>query len=284
MRISEGQVAVVTGAGSGIGRALVGALAERGVHVVAADIDPSALAEVQAAVPTPIEIEAVDVSKLDQMTALAQRVQDGHGAVDLLFNNAGVIAPRAVCWEQEEKDWRWLSEVNYFGVMNGVRAFVPHMVERRHGHVVNTSSVTGIAVVGLGISTYAASKNAVVGLTEWLRSDLDFVAPEVRTTVFCPGPVDTRIREADRNRPSEYRTTRTDVTEVDRTYGNPLPSISADEAVRALIAGVEADVLYLPVGPGVGDVARERAHRVLADLSRADALVAAARAATESSR
>jgi NAD(P)-dependent dehydrogenase (short-subunit alcohol dehydrogenase family) len=255
MRLEAGQVAVVTGAASGIGRALVVELERRGLTVVAVDVEDHA---------GPV----VDVSDYAQVSALAEDVIGRYGRVDLVVNNAGVSGPRSYAWEQDPNHWRWLTEVNYHGVLHGVRAFVPHMVAAGRGHVVNTASVTGLGILGAGISTYAASKHAVVGLSEWLDHELRTVAPGVRTTIFCPGPVETRIRDSIRNRPAHLEPGTTEQSAIDPAFAESLPSITAEQAVSELVAGIEADVLYLPVGPGVADKARARVTRVLADLDR----------------
>lgn len=257
MKLERGQVAVVTGAASGIGRALVVALEARGLTVVAADVEE-----------TEHVTAVLDVREYAQVTALADEVMDRHGRVDLIVNNAGVSGPRAYAWEASPANWRWLTEVNYYGVLHGVRAFVPHLVAAGRGHVVNTASVTALGLLGAGISTYGASKHAVLGLSEWLAHELSVVAPGVTTTIFCPGPVETRIRESVRNRPAQYADDDSGATPLDPTFDEHLPSITAEQAVTELIAGVETDVLYLPVGPGVADRARARLRRILADLDR----------------
>jgi NAD(P)-dependent dehydrogenase (short-subunit alcohol dehydrogenase family) len=163
---------------------------------------------------------ALDVRDLAQVQELAAEVLARFGRVDLVVNNAGVIGPRVYVWEQDESDWRWVHEVNFFGVMNGVRAFVPHLVEARRGHVVNTASVTGIGLLGGGIGTYAASKHAIVGLTEWLRHELDHVAPRSARRSSAPDrcrrgcgtrggtdPISTRRAPATRHRSTRRSTT-----------------------------------------------------------------------------
>jgi NAD(P)-dependent dehydrogenase (short-subunit alcohol dehydrogenase family) len=257
VKLAAGQVAVVTGAASGIGRALVVELEARGLTVVAADVEK-----------TPDVTAVVDVREYEQVSALADEVVERHGRVDLLVNNAGVSGPRAYAWEAAPENWRWLTEVNYYGVLHGIRAFVPHLVAAGRGHVVTTASVTALGLLGGGISTYGASKHAVLGLSEWLDHELRVVAPGVRTTIFCPGPVETRIRESVRNRPAHYAHDDSGATPLDPAFDDHLPSITAEQAVAELIAGIEADVLYLPVGPGVAERARARLRRVLADLDQ----------------
>ncbi|GAA1840033.1 SDR family NAD(P)-dependent oxidoreductase [Pseudonocardia ailaonensis] len=264
MKLESGQVAVVTGAASGIGRAVVAALAARGLTVVAADVEKQAL---EALGIPGVETAEVDVRDFGQLASLADDVVARHGRVDLVMANAGVNGPRAYTWEQSEQDWRWITDVNYLGALHTVRAFVPHLVQAGRGHVVTTSSVTALGLLGGGITPYAATKHAVLGMSEWLDHELRTVAPGVRTTIFCPGPVGTRIRDAGRNRPAQYDGGSTEVTPLDPAFTeDSLPSITAEQAAEELMAGIEADRLYLPVGPGVADRARDRLRRILADL------------------
>ena len=199
------RVAVVTGGGSGIGRALIDVFAREGAHVVVADIDAPAAEETAAAVRArggqAIAVRT-DVTDLASVQALADRAFGEFGAVDVLCNNAGVAL-----WggleQATHRDWQWVLGVNLWGVIHGIEAFVPRMIDgKRRGHIVNTASMAGlVATRGLGV--YNTSKYAVVGLSETLVKDL---APYgIGVSVLCPLGVATRIRNSDRNRPAVLR-------------------------------------------------------------------------------
>jgi NAD(P)-dependent dehydrogenase (short-subunit alcohol dehydrogenase family) len=175
-----------------------------------------------------------------------------------------VVGPRVPTWEQRPVDWQWLWQVNVFGVANMLRAFLPSMVARGTGHVVNVASIAGLApIAGGGNAPYAASKFAIVGLSETLRVELDAAAPDIGVTVVCPGPVATRIRSAERNRPvslgggAEF---------VEPTFTNAAASISSDEAALQIVAAVEADRFYLLTNPANAVEVRAKVDRLLADL------------------
>ncbi|SHE51779.1 SDR family NAD(P)-dependent oxidoreductase [Streptoalloteichus hindustanus] len=201
MRFEEGQVAVVTGAASGIGRALAAALVARGLRVVLADVEERPLAETAAALgdrTLPVVTDVADPAQVDRLAATAL---DRFGRVDLLVNNAGVGGGGGPAWTIPVDDWNWVWSVNVGGVVNGIRAFVPHMVEARRGHVVNIASLSGLTSPPF-MAPYNATKHAVVTLSETLSAELGHLAPGVGVTVACPGMVRTRILEADRNRPA----------------------------------------------------------------------------------
>jgi NAD(P)-dependent dehydrogenase (short-subunit alcohol dehydrogenase family) len=197
-----GRVAVVTGAASGIGRALAERWAAEGMRVVMADIEKEVLAEAAdslrdkgsdvLAVPT-------DVSDGAQVDALAEAAREAYGGVHLLCNNAGVGTGGPVA-ELTAGDWKWVLGVNLWGVIHGLRAFLPGMLESgEEGHVVNTASVAGL----LGapwMGPYAASKFAVVGISECLYHEL--VRTRVGISVLCPSWVNTNIQSSFRNRPA----------------------------------------------------------------------------------
>jgi NAD(P)-dependent dehydrogenase (short-subunit alcohol dehydrogenase family) len=270
VKLQPGDVAVITGGASGIGYAVAEALAERGLGLVLADIEQETVE--RAAAELGAGHRVVDIRHLAEVKALADGVVEEFGHVDLVFNNAGVVGRRALLWEQDESDWRWVTEVNYFGVMNGVRSFVPHMVEAGRGHVVNTASIHGLALAGGGHGPYSASKHAVVGLTEQLRFELDRVAPEIGVTVLCPGAVESRLSDAARNRPAEHGSPAAAVSVWDAAFDRGLRRVTAREVAPAILDGIEADLLYLPVAPQVVELARERVEHVLGDLAAAEAL------------
>ncbi len=203
MKDFQDKVAVVTGAASGIGRALAGKSAQEGMKVVLADVEESALKQAEDELKASgAEVLAVrtDVSKADEVEALAQRAFATYGAVHLLCNNAGVGAGRTV-WESSLADWQWVLGVNLWGVIYGIHYFVPRMLAQdSEGHIVNTASAAGlISRPGTGI--YKVSKHGVVTLSETLALELAARGAKLKASVLCPEFVNTRILDAERNRP-----------------------------------------------------------------------------------
>lgn len=205
MREFKEKTAVITGAASGIGRALALRCVEEGMQVVAADVERDALDQIEGelkgaggrvlAVPT-------DVSKAEEVESLAQKTFDTFGAVHLLCNNAGVGAGLSA-WETTVRDWEWVLGVNLWGVIHCLRAFIPGMLERNcDGHIVNTASIAGLISFHQN-APYHVSKHAVVALSEKLHYDLEQRGARIKASVLCPAWVRTRIMECDRNRPAE---------------------------------------------------------------------------------
>ena len=195
---------------------------------------------------------------------------DRWGRVDLLGSIAGVIGPRMPTWEQHPQDWRWVLDVNLHGVVNGLTAFLSTMVSAGRGHVLAVSSIAGLApVTNGGNAPYAASKYAVLGLLETLQAELVANAIDIGVTVVCPGPVETRIREAERNRPSPLFVADRPPT-VLGAFDNTTPSLSPEHVATQILAAVEQNRLLLVPSPGPTDHARARIERVLADLAWSD--------------
>jgi len=204
MELTQGQTAVVTGAASGIGLALARELVGAGLQVVLADVEEgplrAAVAELGAGGAAVLGVPT-DVSDGAQVDALARQVVDAFGPVHLLCNNAGVGGGGLIA-ELGEADWAWVLGVNLWGVIHGLRAFLPGMLA--HGqpaHVVNTASVLGLITAPF-TGPYAASKFAVEAITETLFHELAMTGSPVGVSVLCPGWVRTRIAESDRNRPA----------------------------------------------------------------------------------
>ena len=198
----RGATAVVTGAGSGIGRALAVAGAVEGMRVAAADIEGGALAATLALVQdTGVDAIAVetDVADAASVRALADRVDAELGGADLLCNNAGVFAGGTL-WSQPVADFAWVMGVNFYGILHGIQAFLPGMIERgRPGHIVNTISVAGIFPSAYS-AAYTTSKFAGLALTECLAGELAGAGAPIGVTALCPGAVDTGIATSERNR------------------------------------------------------------------------------------
>jgi NAD(P)-dependent dehydrogenase (short-subunit alcohol dehydrogenase family) len=271
MRIESGQVAVVTGGASGIGRALVEAFASRGLSVAIADVEQGPLDLAQGQLEdagVPVLTRLTDVRDADEVDDLAAAVLDRFGRVDLICNNAGVISSPAPAWEQSAADWRWTVEVNLLGVANGVRAFVPHLVRAGHGHVVNTSSIAGLTTIpGGGNAAYSATKHAVVGFSETLRLELSLVAPEVGVTVLCPGPVPTRIHDSERNRPVDLAAAGEAGAVLPKPdFGLALERVAPEVVAARALEGIENGAeLVLPTDD-LAPLATARARHVIESL------------------
>jgi len=256
----RGKTAVVTGGASGIGRALALRLAGEGANVVVADLDPAGM-EAVAAQARSLGVKALtvrtDVSELAQVETLAARAFEAFGAVHVLCNNAGVAA-----WGGLEsathRDWQWVLGVNLWGVIHGVEAFVPRMIERGEpAHIVNTASMAGL-VASKGLGVYNTSKYAVVGLSETLAKDLK--PYRIGVSVLCPMGVETRIRESERNRPAPLRNERT------AGVGEPVELIGrylAPEAVADMVlAAIGSGELYVITHDEALEPLRRRAERL----------------------
>ena len=204
--LQPGHVAVVTGAGSGIGAALAAAFGAAGMRVVLADVEVAALEGVAASLRAKgIEALAVstDVSDAEAVARLARTSVERFGRVDVLCNNAGVSTFNALA-DQTMTDWRWVLGVNLWGVVNGMQSFVP--ILRKQGtpaHIVSTSSIAGLWSGVPFIGPYAVSKVGVVSLSETLRDELRAENSPIGVSVLCPSSVSTHVMEAERNRPQE---------------------------------------------------------------------------------
>jgi NAD(P)-dependent dehydrogenase (short-subunit alcohol dehydrogenase family) len=217
MRDFEGKVAVVTGGASGIGRALADRFASEGMKVVLADIREDTLTatvnEFKAREFDAIGVIA-NVSDSDSVDNLARQALDAYGAIHIVCNNAGVVAdgdlgapadgslgPRM--WDQSLDDWRWTFDVNVWGVLHGIRTFVPIMLAQDdEGHIINTASIAGL-ISGAGPAIYGASKHTVVRISESLHLQLAQIDSKVKTSVLCPSFVQTDLHDSFRTRPAE---------------------------------------------------------------------------------
>ena len=202
MQDVEGKVAVVTGAASGIGRAMARTFGAAGMKVALADVEAGALRQAQTELAADgIEARAFvcDVSQADAVYKLAEDALDAFGGVHVVFNNAGV-AVTGEAWENSLADWEWVLGVNLWGVIHGIRTFVPILLRQNEpGHVVNTASMAGLTS-NPGLAVYNVTKHAVVTLTETLHGDLALRGSPVKASVLCPGYNNTRIMDSARNR------------------------------------------------------------------------------------
>ena len=199
----QGKVAVITGGASGIGRAVAEKAAAEGMKIVIADIEEGPLKEAEGEL-TGQGAEAIgvvtDVSDAASVRELRDRALERFGAVHLVHNNAG-IGTGGPIWDFSEEDWRWIIGVNQWGVIHGIATFVPLLMEQGEGHVVNTASIAGLTTTAF-LGPYHATKFAVVAMSEVLHKDLQTAGSPVGVSVLCPGFVQTRIAESDRNRPA----------------------------------------------------------------------------------
>lgn len=206
MQEFEGRVAVITGAASGIGRALTEKCIAEGMHVVMADIEEAALekaaAELQATTNNKVLPILTNVAIEAELRNVLKETLEEFDAVHLLFNNAGV-GGGGNAWTATQKDWDWVLGVNLWSVIYGLRVFVPQMIAQDTPcHIVNTASVAGL-IGGSTNALYSVTKHGVVALTENLTVDLKAEQTRIGCSVLCPGFVNTNIFDSGRNRPSD---------------------------------------------------------------------------------
>jgi NAD(P)-dependent dehydrogenase (short-subunit alcohol dehydrogenase family) len=248
MKSFSNKVAAITGAGSGMGRSLAINLAKRGCQVAISDVDEASLAETAKLAGVhgvKVTSKRVDVSKRDEVYAWADEVVADHGKCNLIFNNAGVGYGASVegC---EYDDAEWVVGINFWGVVYGTKAFLPHLRASGDGHVVNTSSLFGL--LGFpGQSTYNATKFAVRGFTEALRIELDMMNAPVSATSVHPGGIKTNIARTARMNKSVMDLGVKDLTnshlQIEKQF-----RVTADDAAEIILRGVQRNARRVLVG------------------------------------
>lgn len=282
MKDFKGKVAVITGGASGVGKAIGERLGREGVKLVIADIEQKAL---DAAVASFKEqgVEAIghltDVTKLESVEALAEKSFSHYGAVHLLFNNAGV-GPREAqnVWDSGLNEWAWGFNVNVWGVVHGIKAFLPRMVEQNEdAHVVNTSSGNGGLFSLPGSSIYAATKAAVTAITETLYYNLMMQGSPIKVSCLYPGPhiVRTGIYSSDRVRPKDLPAdpanvntginTAEDVQAIMKSFGKEIEITTPEDVAESTYQGLLKDAYWiLPLNERGEEALRTRTRQILA--------------------
>ena len=261
-----GRVAVITGAASGLGRAMAVRMAAEGMRVVLADIEPDPLSAVEQELTdggTEVVTEVVDVSRSEDIDRLAGTAFDRFGAVHVLCNNAGVVK-RARSWDLTLDDWRWVLGVDLWSVIHAVRAFVPRMLQQGEpGHLVNTASMSGLLPIP-NLAAYSVAKSAVVALSESLQLDFEAEGAQIGVSVLCPGFIATRITESERNRPDDLGKAAS-VPAVARTTAGVASTMEADEVAGHVVDAIRADRFWILTHDAYREVIRERAAGIGTD-------------------
>jgi NAD(P)-dependent dehydrogenase (short-subunit alcohol dehydrogenase family) len=240
MKLEAGQVAVVTGGASGIGLALARAFGAHGLRLMLADIEADALATAADGLRVDgfdVQTAVVNVADADAVEQLAERTYTSFGSCNVICNNAGVVA-RHDAWDSLA-DWKWVIDVDLWGVIHGVTSFVPRMrASGEPGHVVNTASVAGL--LGFpGIASYTAAKHAVVGLSTSLHHEL--ASSALGVSVLCPGLVATNIVNSERNHPDASQAVHND----NPTYAMRGETLPPDAVADEVVAAVSTDRFWV---------------------------------------
>lgn len=282
MKDFNGKVAVITGGASGVGRSLAFALGRRGAKVVVGDVDANAMATVeQALAEEGIEalVQHCDVTSLDSLNAIADAAADRFGSLDLVFANAGIGAgEQGAMWEYSEKDWQWAFNVNVWGVVNSIRAFMPRLVATgKEAHFVVTGSGNGAYTILPDAPIYTATKAAVHAITENLHYQVQAGGLPVKVSALFPGPhvVDTGLFNSGRVRPEELKKEGVDgnesgINSVDdmkkmcEQFGIELQTTHPDEVADMAVKGLENDAFWLlETTPETDEKIRARAQMIL---------------------
>lgn len=249
MKSFENKVAAITGAGSGIGRALAYGLARQGCQLALADVNADGLAETAAQarkLGVQVSEALVNVADREAVHAWAEQVVAEHGRVNAIFNNAGV-AQGGTVEGNDYADYEWVMNINFWGVVNGTKAFLPHIKATGCGHIVNVSSVFGLFSQP-GMSAYNASKFAVRGFTESLRQELDMADCGVSASCVHPGGIRTNIAKTARMNASLSSVTGQDADRARQQFNDQLLRTTPEQAAQVIINGVLANKRRILIG------------------------------------
>ncbi len=274
MKSFEGKVAAITGAASGMGRTLALSLARRGCAVAISDVDEKGLAETASLAGSgavKVTTKKVDVSKREQVYAWADEVVRDHGKCNLIFNNAGVSHTSTI-EGLDYADFEWIMGINFWGVVYGTKAFLPHLKAAGEGHIVNTSSLFGLLAIP-SQSTYNATKFAVRGFTEALREELELTRSAVSATCVHPGGIKTNIARSGRIDPSLKDLGVADLEKGRRNFEKAF-RVTAEDAAETILRGVQRNARRVLIGTDavVLDIMQRLApgsyHKVVAAAAR----------------
>ena len=281
MREFNGKVAVITGGASGVGRSLAFSLGRRGAKIAVGDVDKGAMAQVRddlAAANIEAIVEFCDVTSLESLNALADSTEAAFGRIDLVFANAGIGAGESgAMWDYSEKDWQWCFNVNMWGVINSIRAFMPRLVARNEeAHFVVTGSGNGALLVYPDQPIYTASKAAVHAITENLHYQVQAAQSPVKVSALFPGPhvVDTGLFNSGRVRPQELKkdvegnasgiSSVDDMKRMCAEFGIELQTTHPDEVAEMAVTGLQNDAFWLlSTTPETDAKIRSRASMIL---------------------
>lgn len=266
MQDFEGKVAVITGAGRGIGRGIALRCAREGMKIVLAGYGMESITKTQAdleAMGAETHLVQTDVSVEEQVEHLANESFERFGAVHLLVNNAGVVSPGSI-FDISMNDWNWVMGVNFYGVLYGIRAFVPRMMQQEErSHVVSVASAAGVLPT---VSSYGVTKHAVVSLSEALFSEMQQKESRVGVSVYCPAWVSTEFDTVDRSRPERFTDSKPSVEisdEMRAGWRKSLESgVSIEESADILFDGLQRDSLYIGI-KGFAEHGQDNANEVL---------------------
>lgn len=269
MQNLQGKSAIITGGASGIGLGISKALLRAGMNVAIGDIQRDALdaAAEQLGQAERVMLSPLDVTDREAYGAFADAVEERFGNIHLLANNAGVVVSGPIA-QASFSDWDWVLDVNLVGVINGLVTVLPRILAHGEGgHIVNTASTSGL-LPHPGAAIYTTTKAAVIGLSEAIRCELE---PQgVIVSAFCPGPVQSRITESERNRPDSYGSSGYGPTDPGQAGANPTTELqmimSPDEAGEIVRQGIERDALYILTHSEYRQGLAERAAAIAAAL------------------
>jgi NAD(P)-dependent dehydrogenase (short-subunit alcohol dehydrogenase family) len=250
MSTLAGKVAVVTGAGSGIGRALAIGLAERQARLALSDVDEAGLGgtvEQVEALGAEVHAQVLDVTDRDAVRAYAAAVRDRYGVVHQIYNNAGIAGASTTVLDTDYATYERILDVNLWGVINGTKEFLPHLIASGEGHVVNMSSLNGI-MGQASLSGYCASKFAVRGFTESLSVEMLSAGHPVKVTVVHPGGVKTNIATTALSDAQQAGTATPEQERRTHTYNEKLLKMPPSRAATIILDGVEAGKSRVLVG------------------------------------